>query len=191
MTPAARVPIARGARAAALALLVAAATILGAGAPAAAHQRPPTARAAPAPPLAGGPLAPEPAGPLSPALAPVAAESAPPVSPALALLGLLAVVLVGVQSRRAVALGLVLLSGPMAFESGVHSVHHLDSPRDMSECAVAAAATHVQGTVEAAPPALAQLEWVGLALPVQETRPASALAWPPGRGRAPPPVLPA
>jgi hypothetical protein len=48
--------------------------------------------------------------------------------------------------RRALTAGIVLLLGIFAFETGVHSVHHLADARDASECRVASAASHVTGT---------------------------------------------
>jgi hypothetical protein len=48
--------------------------------------------------------------------------------------------------RRALTVGIVLLLGIFAFETGVHSVHHLAEARDASECRVASAASHVTGT---------------------------------------------
>jgi hypothetical protein len=48
--------------------------------------------------------------------------------------------------RRPLTVGIVLLLGTFAFETGVHSVHHLADERDASKCVVASAASHVTGT---------------------------------------------
>jgi hypothetical protein len=93
----------------------------------------------------------------APALAPVAVaepsnvvwSSAPPAPmppwPLLAVL--LAIALAGARSpRRTLALCLVLIVSVFAFESGVHSVHHL-ADRDRGEnCAVASASQYIAGT---------------------------------------------
>jgi hypothetical protein len=50
------------------------------------------------------------------------------------------------RPRRALGLTLILLLAVFAFESGVHSVHHLADPARGEHCAVAAASQHVSGT---------------------------------------------
>lgn len=56
------------------------------------------------------------------------------------------------RTRRAFALALVLVLAVLAFENGVHSVHHLGDPRHLNDlrsdttCVVAAATAHVSGT---------------------------------------------
>ena len=50
------------------------------------------------------------------------------------------------RPRRALGLVLVLLLAVFAFESGVHSVHHLADPARGEHCVVAAASQHVSGT---------------------------------------------
>jgi hypothetical protein len=50
------------------------------------------------------------------------------------------------RPRRALALMLIVLAAVFAFESGVHSVHHLGDRDGVQQCAVAAASQHVTGT---------------------------------------------
>jgi hypothetical protein len=54
------------------------------------------------------------------------------------------------RPRRALALVLILLAAVFAFESGVHSVHHLADRDGGQQCAVAAASQHISGTEVAA-----------------------------------------
>ena len=54
------------------------------------------------------------------------------------------------RPRRALGLALILLLAVFAFESGVHSVHHLADPARGEHCAVATASQHVSGTEVAA-----------------------------------------
>ena len=60
------------------------------------------------------------------------------------------------RRRRILALTVALVSLLFAFESGLHAVHHLNSPSEASVCAVAAAAGHVHGAVGPPIPALAR-----------------------------------
>jgi hypothetical protein len=90
--------------------------------------------------------------------------------------------------RRLVAAALVALLGVIAFESGVHAVHHLDNPRSAARCAVASAAPHMGGTADACtastPGLLATPDRVVIVeAPTSAARPLS-----PARGRAPPSV---
>jgi hypothetical protein len=52
--------------------------------------------------------------------------------------------------RRVVAVLLVAVLAGVAFETGVHSVHHLGDPKGAGHCAVAASADHVVPVVAAA-----------------------------------------
>src|SRR5262245_3581210 len=58
------------------------------------------------------------------------------------------------RRRRILALSVALVSLLFVFESGLHSVHHLDSPSEAPVCVVAAAAGHVHGAVGPPIPAL-------------------------------------
>jgi hypothetical protein len=91
-----------------------------------------------------------------PTAAPTTAWSAAPVPPTLpwpAVIALVAALsLAWWRPRRALALALVVVFTVLAFENGVHSVHHLsaarhfDDLRSGSTCPVAAAANHLAGT---------------------------------------------
>lgn len=103
------------------------------------------------------------------------------------LLGALAVALaLGARRspRRAASLGLAVLLALFAFESGVHSVHHLDDPS--ADCAVASASVYVPGAdivpVHAATILLAATD----PLPVVEPHALPARFIRPDEGRAPP-----
>src|SRR6516225_5534267 len=82
-------------------------------------------------------------------------SSAPtlPAVPWPALLGAAALVFAWWRPRRALALGIVMILAVLAFENGVHSVHHLnqvrhlDDLRSSSTCPVAAATAHIAGTL--------------------------------------------
>jgi hypothetical protein len=76
-------------------------------------------------------------------------SSAPaaPIPPWPLLAALFALALAGARSpRRALALSLVLIVSVFAFESGVHSVHHLVDGDRGESCAVASASQHIAGT---------------------------------------------
>lgn len=61
----------------------------------------------------------------------------------------------GARRRRPVALALTLIALVFAFESGVHSVHHLGSPSEAADCAVAVVVAHCPGVTGEAAAALA------------------------------------
>lgn len=81
-------------------------------------------------------------------------SSAPtlPAVPWPALLGAAALVFAWWRPRRALALGIVMILAVLAFENGVHSVHHLNDLRHREDlrsgltCHVAAATAHLSGT---------------------------------------------
>ena len=140
-------------------------------------------------PVTGAPAtvaAPRPAGPApGPALL--------QTSPSLAWVALAALVLAGVASRRrpraAAATGLVLLLAVLAFESGVHSVHHLGDSERAQACVAAATSQHLAGVESDAivvghAPARREIAPVALAAPLPPSRPAS-----PHAGRAPPALV--
>ena len=99
----------------------------------------------------------------------------------------LGVLLAGVRRPRVtVALALVLLVGLLAFESGVHSVHHLGDPGRASGCVLAATSLNLSG-LEVEPVALdGGLAAIGP--PFLAVAPLHAPARPesPHEGRAPP-----
>jgi hypothetical protein len=103
------------------------------------------------------------------------------------LLGVLVVALVlgGRRSpRRAVTLGIAVLLALLAFESGVHAVHHLDNPG--AHCAVASASVHVPGAEFAPLDAGPILRVATDPLPVVEPSALPARFIRPDEGRAPP-----
>jgi len=133
------------------------------------------------------PVAPEPIElSLGPEVLLIAAAPAPDVTVAW-LLGVLVLVLAlcGRRSpRRAAALGLAVLLALLAFESGVHAVHHLNEPG--AQCAVASASAHVPGT-EVAPLDAGPILLVATdPLPIVEPSALPARFIRPDEGRAPP-----
>jgi hypothetical protein len=95
-----------------------------------------------------------------------------------------AVILLIARRRRTVAVACTALLLLLAFESGVHSVHHLADQPD-SQCVVASASAHTGGvavdTIAFVPPA-ETLSAIAVALAASPTsRPAA-----PDLGRAPP-----
>ena len=92
------------------------------------------------------------------------------------------------RPRRALALMLIVLAAVFAFESGIHSVHHLGDRDGAQQCAVAAASQHVAGTeihagVADATPAESSLLAASGALVTR------ARFTGPDQGRAPPALL--
>jgi len=90
------------------------------------------------------------------------------------------------RHRRAIGLVLVLLLTALAFEAGIHSVHHGANPRHIAACAAATVFGHLAATaVDCAPSADVILTTVALAL---EHDPSVAVARStgPDLGRAPP-----
>jgi hypothetical protein len=75
-----------------------------------------------------------------------AAATAPAAPTALILLAALALLTLAHRPRQGFALTLVLVLACFAFESGVHSVHHLGEPRPLTQCSVAVASHQVSGT---------------------------------------------
>ena len=127
--------------------------------------------------------------PDGPAPGPSRADAAPgsPATVAVALLASVAALVLGARHRRTLALALVLIAGLLAFEAGVHSVHHLGSARDMSQCAMAAAAAHVQGAIDDPAAALERPGPVSAAPTAPAPQRLATRVWRAGQGRAPPP----
>jgi hypothetical protein len=82
----------------------------------------------------------------APSAAAWSAAPAPPAIPWWDLFAVAAMIIVARRPRRALALAIVLMLGLFAFESGVHSVHHINDPRSGAACLVAVATLHVAGT---------------------------------------------
>jgi hypothetical protein len=129
-----------------------------------------------------------------PAAVAVVAVAAPPVeppAPATIWLALVLTVFLGVAvaaPRRALVGTLALVVVVLALETGVHSIHHLSDRQAASQCAIASASAHVQGTEQPVAP-----DGVRVATPI------GAVATPdfdrpggrplrPDEGRAPPAV---
>ena len=73
---------------------------------------------------------------------------APPALPWMGIVvGALVAVAVARRPRRAVALAIVFVLALFAFETGVHSVHHLNDHGSGATCAVASGTAHVTGTL--------------------------------------------
>jgi hypothetical protein len=81
------------------------------------------------------------------------AEMAPPALPAAVALAVLLVVAIaaGRRPRLAVSAIAVLALVVLAFETGLHSVHHLGDERGAAECSVASGTTHLAGTTDGPP----------------------------------------
>jgi hypothetical protein len=107
--------------------------------------------------------------------------------PLLALL--VAVVLRGLCRRRRLALALAVAFPVLGFEVGLHSVHHLDDSGHASQCAIASATTHLNGTPVDTPRSVSPVEWTTQLAPIfpDVATPHRSLA--PHEGRAPPIVL--
>lgn len=123
-------------------LVIASFLALWSAAPAEAHKR-----LAPEPSVVDAPADPLPAA--LPDEPPLAWKSAPtgPSAPWAVLLALaVATVVATRRPRRALALALAVVLALFAFETGVHSVHHLNEPRPAS-CAIAFASQHEAGTL--------------------------------------------
>jgi hypothetical protein len=113
--------------------------------------------------------------------------------PGLLLAALFLLVCVGLSGamgrwRRAAALGLVLIITLFAFNTAIHSVHHLLQPQPGTECPLLWASQHATGTLADvdvlaldAPPLAAE----NAALPVSEAIPSDCF-WYPAQERAPP-----
>ena len=159
-----------------LLVLLVATLVVGAVVPAAAHQRPepdpfPAASAVVAPPLVE-----------------TLTSAAPAPAPPWAVIAVVAVVALAVASRprRSLAVALVLVAGILAFETGVHSAHHLGQAEDAARCAVAGMATQLSAdlvdiALDAVPITVSESRIVALASPVVTARLVA-----PDAGRAPP-----
>jgi MYXO-CTERM domain-containing protein len=111
-----------------------------------------------------------------------AGGSATPGPWLLAAVGALALA-AGLRRRRAAVTVLLVLLVLGAFETGLHSAHHLDG--DAAECAVAGAAAQVGGLTVAAV-AVERPDVVLRAAAADPVAVASSRALPPDLGRAPP-----
>lgn len=88
--------------------------------------------------------------------------------------------------RRTLTLGLIAALAILSYEAGVHSVHHLGSPADASQCAIAGATTHLHGTVDEPPVTLVGPAYAGTAPVAHDPACLVVQTWRAWRGRAPP-----
>jgi hypothetical protein len=90
------------------------------------------------------------------------------------------------RPRRAVALTLVLVAAVLAFETGVHSAHHLGQADEAARCVVAGVSSHLSADVvhatADAPPVHGLQARIASCAPV----PVAARLLAPDAGRAPP-----
>jgi hypothetical protein len=143
---------------------------------------------APAPPPAAVQVAPAPLAPAAPPRLAWIAGPAPMALPWPLLAAVAAVVAIAVRRRprAALALGLVLLVGVLAFESGVHSVHHLGEQGHGNPCAVASTSSNLAGLEVEPPVVLSAPAALGLAVAIAAPSDPRALPESPHEGRAPP-----
>jgi hypothetical protein len=103
------------------------------------------------------------------------------------LVALGAVIVLG--RRRRLALALAVGLSLLGFEVGLHSVHHLDDPGHASQCAIASATTHLNGTPVDTPSPVSPMEWTPRPAPIPPDVVAPHRSLAPHEGRAPPIVL--
>jgi len=148
----------------------------------------------PAAPVSAGPVpaaSEVPPAPLAPAVAPRLAwvagpEPVAPPWPLLAAVAAATAIAVRRRPRAALALGLVLLVGVLAFESGVHSVHHLGEQGHGNPCAVASTSLNLAGLEIEPAVVLHSPAALGLAVALAVPSDPRALPESPHEGRAPP-----
>ena len=164
-----------------LGLLLVVMVVVAVVAPASAHRRPEADAVSPATTVA-----------VVPPLVETVSSSAPEAAPPWGTVAIVACAALAVawRPRRVLALALVLVAGVLAFETGVHSAHHLGQADEAARCAVAGMATQlsadlVDSSIGAVP---ARVLETRLAVPAAPVVTARVIA--PDAGRAPP-VLPA
>jgi hypothetical protein len=88
--------------------------------------------------------------------------------------------------RRALAIALVLVLGVLAFETSVHSVHHLADGQTAARCAIASTSAHVPGAAQpGTPDSMQGPTRIGAAPVLDVDRPGGRVVRP-DEGRAPP-----
>ena len=120
--------------------------------------------------------------------APASANAIPRAAPS-AVAGLavaLALLLIARASRRGVAAAASIALLVLAFESGVHSVHHLGDTRGAAQCSVASAAPHLVGSPAEPPSVSPAVAPGGDGLIVAGAPALSSCPFRPDAGRAPP-----
>jgi hypothetical protein len=93
---------------------------------------------------------------------------------------------IGLSRRRRIALALAVVLPLLGFEVGLHSVHHLDDQQKASQCVVASASTHLNGTPVDAPRPVAPIEYAPAPTPAPPDLAAPHRSLAPHEGRAPP-----
>jgi hypothetical protein len=106
------------------------------------------------------------------------------------LLVALGAVSVLVLGRRRLALVLAVALPLLGFELGLHSVHHLDDREHASQCVLASAITHLNGTQVDAPRFVSPIEYTARPAPIPADIVAPRPSLAPHAGRAPP-IIPA
>ncbi len=136
---------------------------------------------------------------MAPVLRPVPIERGAPILAAApradlslvgALAGLVLLTLLLRAPRRVAAVAFAMLIAVLAFETGVHAVHHLGDRHAASHCAVASVAPHVGGTTDAPSTCTPSLDVNADAVVVADGVVLLARSLGPSPGRAPP-ALPA
>ena len=112
------------------------------------------------------------------------ASAGPPAWLACAVLGLVA--LLPRTPRRAAAAAFVVLLAVVAFETGVHAVHHLGDTHAASHCVVASAAPHLGGATDGPPVRLSHLHGATDRVVVPDALVHGVRSLRPSPGRAPP-----
>src|SRR5262245_48591226 len=165
--------------------LVLAGLVLASVAPTAAHQRPgallPDAVSSTVPMLSGAT-----AEDIASSGAFVSTAPASAQLPTAIFAALLVVLLVQRRARRAVVLTLVLLLAVLAFENGLHSVHHGLDERRLASCPLGLASSHLSATPVEDIAAFELILAVVAAAPERTQPDVAVAALAPHQGRAPP-----
>jgi len=107
-----------------------------------------------------------------------------------ALAGLVLLTVLLRAPRRVAVVTFAILIAVLAFQTGVHAVHHLGDRHAASHCAVASVAPHVGGTTHAPPSGMPSLDASPDVIVVANVATLPARSLRPSPGRAPP-ALPA
>jgi hypothetical protein len=99
---------------------------------------------------------------------------------------LAATLLVAWRPRRVLALALVLVIGVLAFETGIHSTHHLDRADEAASCTVAGVSAQLSADLIDTSLDVPQAPLAEMSVAVRSTPVVVARAVAPDAGRAPP-----
>jgi hypothetical protein len=115
------------------------------------------------------------------------ATARPAGTPWALVAGLLAATsLIAWRPRRALTLALVLVVGVLAFETGIHSTHHLDRADDAASCTVAGVSAQLSADLVDATLDVPRAARVEIPVVARPTPVVAARAVAPDAGRAPP-----